>query len=138
MGRRGLFRDDTGRVDRTILLRIVHRLGAVQPEPDPRSLGPYHVVVPVTVPNQPLDDGMVRGLQRLFPSRFVVERSPVVLADVGLVTDDFVVVRDAPRAELDSRIGGRTAEQLHLEPQFEVAVRRGRAEKLVLLDVLAQ
>ena len=70
--------------------------------------------------------------QHLVPPRLVVQRPPVVLAHVGLVAVDLVVVRDATGPELDAGVRlGPVADELELHLQLEVAVGLLGAEELV-------
>src|SRR5262249_56307644 len=77
----------------------------------------------------------LRASQTLGSPPLVVERAPISLADVGLIADHLVVLRDPLGAELDSAIRlVLVAQQLELELQLKVAVALGGAEELVSRD----
>ena len=68
----------------------------------------------------------------------MAQGAPVALTQIGLITDDLVIVRDAPRPELDARIRRVPPEQLDLQPQLEVGIGPGGAEKLIAHDLVVQ
>src|SRR5439155_19143073 len=52
--------NDAAALDLVVLLRVVHRQRAVQPQPDARPLAADDVLVPVVVLDQLLYDGLFR------------------------------------------------------------------------------
>ena len=124
--------DDAGRVDLLVLLGVVDGQRAVEPQPD---RGPSQRIV------YSFQSSCLTSFSRTRPSSgrrapcsAATRRRapPVALADVGLVADDLVVLRDALGAELDAGVGlVLVAEELELDLQLEVAVGLGGAEELV-------
>jgi hypothetical protein len=90
--------------------------------------------VPFARPRHLLEHGGRRLGEDLVAPRLVVERAVVAVAEVGLVADQFMAVRNPLAAKLDSGVHKPLrARQLDLEPEFEVAVAPRRAEELVFL-----
>src|SRR5262249_9718927 len=84
---------------------VIRRLKAVDREADAFAFGADHVIVPIVALQKFVQFVEVRAGQYLPPPRLVVKRAPVVLPQVGLVTDHFVVVRNPFGPELDSGVG---------------------------------
>ena len=79
--------------------------------------------------------------EHLSPTGFVVEETPdrslAPTSDIALVTDHFVMVRDALASELDTCIVS-FSDQLGFEAQFEVAILLIAHEEFVVGDFLVE
>ena len=129
---------------RNFLLRFgeVNRLFAVEPNFYDGTLGPNPHLVPFPLWIDPGVDFILGRLsEHLSPARLVVQETPdrslAPTPYVALVTDHFVMLRDALASELDACIVSR-ADQLGFEAQFKVAVFLFADEEFVVGNFLVQ
>ena len=125
--------DDAALGDLRVALGVIHRLHAVEEQPDPRPFAADLVLVPAGLHHR-AEQRLVGRHQGSVPPRFVVQRSPEAAVGarvhVGLEARDLEVIGHALRAELDAAVG--VADQLALRAKDEVRVGLRRAEEGVV------
>src|SRR5688572_9272345 len=123
-----------------LLLIVVSRLQAVDPDRDSRPFRPNDVVVPVIPAQDFVDCNHVGRDQHAISPRLVINRAPPIrIAQVALITCDFGRIGNALAADLHAAVDEPTGPgKPESQAQNEIRERTRRAKEIVLLDRLLE
>ena len=113
--------DQPGLFNGLIFFRVVNRLEVIDPKLDMPTFAENSVRIPFTRLEHLRKFNFIRGDEHFIATGFIVECAPIILSEVCLIADHFMVIGNTFAAKLNAGIRVVT-DKFEVEPQFEVVV----------------
>ena len=113
--------NQSGLFDLLIVFCVVDSLKVVDPQLDVATFTQNSVRIPVISFQHFREFLFIGRQQNLVAARFVIQRAPIVLAEIRLITNHLMMIRDALTSQLHAGIRV-SSDELELQPQLEITV----------------